>query len=239
MPQDLNSYQVYIIRELSKTPKEFKDILHSRELWLMTNIEYTIERLLSWEIEMLLDDFIIIEDDLLLSNIIKNSKYYNKNLTLKLTNKAKEYMSLWSSSNIVKRKLSDRIISLNKALDEKKNGTGQSNSYEFSNKNEKLEITIAAYGIMHVYIKFKEFNGQGVTEQNKKELAAKYGYTSPTSGKQLKDEYDNFNNDKLATPREHLKRLKSILPILEHKHPTAFEAVKRDIDEVTKKIRKF
>ena len=69
MPQYLNSYQDYIIRELSRNPKQFNEIIRFREFWLMINNEFPIERLLSWEIEMLLDDFIIVEDDLLLRNI--------------------------------------------------------------------------------------------------------------------------------------------------------------------------
>jgi len=237
MEKDLNSYQVHVTRELLKTSNQYKDIVHTRELWLSINIEYRIETILSWEIEMLLDGFISISDDLLLSQIIEDGKFYSANLPLKLTTKGKEYMASWSVDKIVRRKLSDRVNSLQRTIEEKETGKNQSTRpIVIPNNKEQQKITLAARGIMHVYIKKFEFNGQAVTEQNKNELAADYGFNNKTSGKQLKDDFDKFNNGQEATPKTHLKRLESILPFLKTKYPKAFEAVEKDIVGLKKKI---
>jgi len=103
--------------------------------------------------------------------------------------------------------------------------------------NSEKKITIAAYGIMHVYIKKFEDNGQGVTENNKVELASKYGFTSPTSGKQLKDEFDKFNNDAEASPKQHLSRLESILQLLKTEYPKAFMAANTDYVKLQKVVK--
>ncbi|MFN9938043.1 MAG: hypothetical protein ACK56I_01085, partial [bacterium] len=56
--------------------------------------------------------------------------------------------------------------------------------------NKGSKPTLTAYAIMHVYLSM--YDGQPVTQQNKKELASKYGYNS---GEQLRNDFTKYQNE--------------------------------------------
>src|ERR1700744_3823380 len=126
MLENLNSYQVFVSRELAKTSRQFRDIVHTRELWLSTNLQNTLKTTLEWEIEMLLDGFTCIEDELLLARIQEDSKYYEPIIQLKFTTKGIEYLSTWSMDKIAMRSIQDRINALHETNERLKNNKGQS-----------------------------------------------------------------------------------------------------------------
>ncbi len=237
MPQDLNAYQVFVSRELAKTSRQFKDIVHTRALWLSTNLQYGLHATLEWEIEMLLDEFICIEDDLLLGRIQEDSKLYEPTIQLKLTTKGMEYLSSWSADKIAMRNIQDRIKGLRETTERLKNSKGQPAIPVIKqNREGQGKYTIAEYGIMHVYM--HTHGEKPVTENNAKDIAALYGFTKKTSGKQLLDEYRDYKNGaKNATNKTQLKRLQNILPELQLKCPQAVEDLKKDITALQKKIQ--
>jgi len=105
-------------------------------------------------------------------------------------------------------------------------------------KVDNPKLTIAAVAIMHIFISNFE-NGTPITKTNAKQIAAKYGFNSPTSGKQLKNEYDKYKTDSQRKRfsqengrafREHLQRYESILSILQQDYKKAFIAAKSEYD---------
>lgn len=120
--------------------------------------------------------------------------------------------------------------------DQKKHG--EYRNFE-SNENKP---TLIAYAIMHVYLDM--FNGQAVTQQNKDELAKKYGYTS---GLKLRNEFVkykdedkrvNLNTENKKAAKEHLERFKMILPKLKEENSEAFQKANEDFKELEKKYNK-
>lgn len=120
-------------------------------------------------------------------------------------------------------------LSLIALLDETKaNANGFFESEKISEK-----LSISTYSLKHVYLAM--FNGQAVTQQNKKELALKYGYNS---GDQLRNDFTKYqdeskrldlNSSNKKSANTHLKRFRDILPLLEKENSAAFERVKRDL----------
>jgi hypothetical protein len=106
-----------------------------------------------------------------------------------------------------------------------------------TDKIEKKKYTIPEYGILHVF--YKKHGGKPVTEQNKKDLAAEYGYTAPSSGKQLLDQYRKFNiGTQDVSDKKQLQRMLNILPELEKRLPAAVEDVRKEIGTLQKKLAK-
>jgi hypothetical protein len=110
-------------------------------------------------------------------------------------------------------------------------------------KSKQPKISIPAYAIMHVYLSM--FNGQAVTQQNKKELAKKYGYNS---GDQLRNDFTkyqnedkrldlNINNKKAANA--HLERIKSILSLLKSENTDAYNKANEDLQKLEKIYNKY
>lgn len=102
-----------------------------------------------------------------------------------------------------------------------------------SNENK---LTIPAYAIMHVYLALS--NGKAVTQQNKHKLAKRYGLKN---GDQLRNEFTKYQNDAkrldLNTSNKksadtHLKRFKTILPLLEAENSAAYEKAKEDLKQL-------
>lgn len=95
---------------------------------------------------------------------------------------------------------------------------------------------------MHVYLAM--FGGQPVTQQNKNELALKYQFKT---GDKLRNEFTKFqdednrmglNTTNKRAANEHLKRFRTILPLLEKENKQAYEKVKVDLETLKNKYNK-
>lgn len=100
-------------------------------------------------------------------------------------------------------------------------------------------LTIKTYALMHVYL--AKFGGQAITQQNKFELAKKYGYTS---GEQLRNDYIHFQNDNnridlntnnKRSANAHIERFEKILPLLKMANQSAYDSVQKDLEKIKKK----
>jgi hypothetical protein len=109
-------------------------------------------------------------------------------------------------------------------------------------QQNKIKISVPAYALMHVYLAM--FNGQPITQQNKNQLAEKYGYGS---GTQLRNEFTKYQaeNERLdlsstnkKSANAHLQRFKDILPLLENENLEAYKKAKSDFAELEKKYNK-
>ena len=102
--------------------------------------------------------------------------------------------------------------------------------------------TVAAYAIMHVYLFM--FKGQPITQQNKNELAKKYGYNN---GDQLRNDFTKFRDENkrldLSTTNKlsantHIQRLRTILPILQKVNLQAFQKASDDLGKLENEYKK-
>ena len=238
MAKDLNEYQIYLLRDLSITPLSYRDVSTKRGLWLLLNLSERLERIIDWETELVTEAFVTKEESELFPAIPTQQKSPDESLSFKISQKGRDYLSTWSVDKLGHRRLEDRIASLNATIERVK--TEKSGMPIAQQKRIDKPVpaskkpTLAAYGIMHVYL--KKHGGQPVTVNNQVNLAADYGYRAKSSGKQLYDEYNRFNNGIEDTPKTHLERLRSILPKLESLNPDAFKEVENNIENLQKKI---
>lgn len=105
-------------------------------------------------------------------------------------------------------------------------------------EDDQMKLTITAYALMHVYLAM--YGGQAVTQQNKNQLARKYGYNS---GDQLRNDFTLYQNEDkrmdISTTNKrsantHLKRLEDILPLLQKENTDAFDKAHADYLELKK-----
>lgn len=110
------------------------------------------------------------------------------------------------------------------------------------NKTKEPKISIPTYALMHVYLAM--FQGQAVTQQNKTELAIKYGYTS---GEQLRNDFTFYQNEdkrmdinlkNKRSAQTHLNRFELILPLLKKQNLLAFQKAKEDFEVLKKEYNK-
>jgi hypothetical protein len=110
-------------------------------------------------------------------------------------------------------------------------------------QTEESKPTITAYALMHVYLTM--YGGQAVTQQNKKDLVKKYGYSS---GEQLRNDFTYYQNEdkrlelnstNKRSANTHLERYRNILPLLETQNLEAFEAATKDFDKLEKEYNKY
>ncbi|MGN6296311.1 MAG: hypothetical protein ACTHM7_05980 [Ginsengibacter sp.] len=113
-----------------------------------------------------------------------------------------------------------------------------------NNVAPKLEVTEVA--LMYVYLSMA--NGSAISEQNKNEKAKEYGFTSRTSGTNLRnifvifqkeDKRLDLNDNSKTSARKTLDRYKNILPILKQKNPAAYEIAQKEEIELQKKFDKI
>ena len=218
MTQKLSAYQIYILRQLNNLPLMYLDMFMWKQAWLSNNPFEQKQNLDAWEEQLITEKYVTKEKSALFPMFPED----RERLFLRIEQKGRDYLMMLLVPAM------DKVADTDNAS---ANHVVINNDNKVANENK---ITIAAYGIMHVYIKQFEVNGQPVTEQNKTYLATKYGFNAATSGKQLKDEFDKFNNENLATAKTHIKRLESILPLLQNEYPKAFEAAKKDFDKYKK-----
>jgi hypothetical protein len=118
----------------------------------------------------------------------------------------------------------------------------QFSQYE-AEKEKRSKPTISAYAIMHVYLSM--YDGQPVTQQNKKELASKYGYNS---GEQLRNDFTKYQNEDTRlgintgnrrSADTHLKRFEDILPLLQSQNTMAFDKASQDYLTLKEKYSKY
>jgi len=117
-----------------------------------------------------------------------------------------------------------------------KKGEVENEKSQLETKPGKVKISIPAYAIMHVYLSM--FNGQAITQQNKKELAKKYGYNS---GDQLRNEFTKYQNEdkrldlsinNKKSANTHLERFKSVLPLLKDENSNAYNKAREDLQKL-------
>lgn len=192
-------------------------------------------------------------DEMLRGIKLLNDPKFEDNFFLNIHNICKEHADkFWSESHrkdITEWLGKSRIVMFHSG-DKEKIGFdtwGNANSIHddvlAENTNPEAKITIPAYALMHVYLAM--FQGQGVTQQNKTELAKQYGYKS---GEQLRNDFTYYQNEdkrldinlkNKRSAKTHLNRFEIILPLLEKQNLHAFQMAKKEFKLLEKEYNKY
>ncbi|MCF8450692.1 MAG: hypothetical protein K9G49_12550 [Taibaiella sp.] len=234
MDQELNEYQVYLLLQLDQYRLEHKKILPWKRAWLKKHREATYDNLTNWEEQLVKLRYISREkpyDSGRFTPYLEQHQIIER-MRFMIEQRAIEYLD-----ELPPDKKAINLISLNQLLASKKVIVASEYKENKQGKITNKPLSIAESAIMQYYL--HRHNERPITENNKNEIAAEYGYEKKTSGKQLLDEYRLYNNGiQNVADKTQLKRLTNILPVLEEKHQEAAGDVKKDMDRLKKKIQR-
>ena len=219
MEHELNEYQIYLLLQLDQYRLEHKKILPWKRAWFKKHKETTYNDLDLWEEQLVKLRFASREKSYDSGRFIPYLEQHQiiERMRFMIEQRGIEYLdALPPEKKVI------NFSSLNQLLASKKVMVASEYKKNKQDKATNKSLSIAECGIMQFYL--HTHGERPVTENNKNDLAAEYGYSSVSSGKQLLDEYRWYNiGTQKVEDKTQLKRLKNILPVLENMLPQALQ----------------